>query len=128
MSAHTVIRSLIVLAGLSFALPAYANNYGIVTAGCVPTDAAVRNDQYRTGGHGVFIRGSGTVKLICAVPITGGTWRAVDVYYKDPDGIGSNYEVKAFLKLANLGSTGQLSHMRRQLQRKVGDRLHLDEV
>jgi hypothetical protein len=105
MSAHTVIRSLIVLAGLSLTLPAYANNYGIVTAGCVPTDAAVQRDQYRTGGHGVFIKGSGTARVICGIPITGGTWRAVDVYYKDPDGIGANYEVKVFLKSAALGST-----------------------
>jgi len=104
MNTRTVIRTLVALLGLATAHPAYANNYGIVSAGCVPTDATVRNGLYRTGGHGVFIKGSGLAKLMCAIPITNGTWRAVDVYYKDPDGTNANYEVKAFLKFAALGS------------------------
>src|SRR5688572_17351843 len=105
MTSNTAIRSLLAVMAMAIAHPAYSNNYGIVTAGCVPTDATVQADRYRTGGHGVFIKGSGTAKFMCAVPITNGTWKSVDVYYKDPDRTGSDYEVKAFLKAAALGST-----------------------
>jgi hypothetical protein len=104
MKMQTVIGGLVALMAVAAAHQVYANNYGIILAGCVPTDATVVADRYRTGGHGVFIKGSGTARFTCAVPITGGTWRSVDIYYKDPDGTGSNYEVKAFLKAANLGS------------------------
>jgi hypothetical protein len=105
MKTRTVLGALVAVMAVSTAHQVYANNYGIVLAGCVPTDATVVADRYRTGGHGVFIKGSGTARFTCAVPITGGTWHSVDIYYKDPDGIGSNYEVKAFLKSATLGST-----------------------
>jgi hypothetical protein len=100
---------LLVVVALTIADAARANDYGIVAAGCVPTDATVQADRFRTGGHGVFIKGSGTARFTCAIPITKGTWTSVDIYYKDPDGIGSNYEVKAFLKTANLGSTAGTS-------------------
>ena len=105
MNAHAIVRVLGAVVAMAMAHPAYTNKYGIVTAGCVPTDATVQADRYRTGGHGVFIKGDGTARLICAIPITSGSWASADVYYKDPDGIGSNYEVKAFLKTAGLGST-----------------------
>ena len=105
MKTHALISSLITVMVFAADYSVYANAYGIIVAGCVPTDATVVATRYRTGGHGVFIKGSGTARFTCAIPITGGTWRSVDVYYKDPDGIGSNYEVKAFLKVANFGST-----------------------
>jgi hypothetical protein len=105
MNSQTVIMSAAALMASVIAHPAYANKYGIVMAGCVPTDATIQADRYRTGGHGVFIKGSGTARFLCAIPITGGEWKSVDVYYKDPDGTGPDYEVKAFLKVSNFGST-----------------------
>lgn len=105
MNNHTITLCAATFVALTFIHPAYGNKYGIVAAGCVPTDATVQANRYSTGGHGVFIRGSGTAKLHCAIPITNGEWKSFDIYYKDPDGTGPDYEVKAFLKVANFGST-----------------------
>lgn len=80
-----------------------AKKYTLIAAGCSPASETVQGNRFRTGGHGVFVRGSAPARFFCPIPFTRNKIKSFDIYYKDPDGTGSNYEVKAFLERSALG-------------------------
>lgn len=97
---HMTIKFALLVTLLGLGQGAYA--FRMVAAGCVPDSAS--KSKIRTGGHGVFMRGSGTATLFCPVEIHG-SFRTLKVHYNDPDRTGSNYEVKASFHYAAPGST-----------------------
>jgi hypothetical protein len=82
--------------------------FSMIGAGCVPTDSAIQGDLYVTAGHGIRWKGTktGTIRLICAVPVLSSSvrWTGYTVNYKDPDGTGTAYAISVVLRSARLGS------------------------
>jgi hypothetical protein len=75
--------------------------------GCVPNDATIKNQLHWvvTGGMRVKFQPAkmGTIRLVCPIPsIVPSGLNAIEVYYQDPDGNGTNYQVKAHLRAVHL--------------------------
>jgi hypothetical protein len=76
--------------------------------GCVPNDATIKNQLHWvvTGGMRVKFQPAttGTIRLVC--PVTGvgllSRHAVIEVFYQDPDGNGTNYQVKAHLRAVRL--------------------------
>lgn len=75
--------------------------------GCVPTDKTIQDQQYWTvtGAGRIKYKGNGTQPLVFSCPVTslnpyvaGGDNTALMVYYQDPDGPGTAFQVEATLK------------------------------
>jgi hypothetical protein len=105
----TMVLAFVVFAGLGHPdAQAAEDNSREIMAGCRPDAASLRDDRCKMGGHGVFHKGTagGTCRLICPIPKhrPDDQWDGAQLFYRDPDGQGTNYRIQARLKKANLGS------------------------
>lgn len=96
----TIAASALVLA-LSQAAQAqtyWSSNGG----GCVPEDPSITSALYSTvtGGMRVKFKAgkTGTIKLVCPVNVPVRNASVMEMYYQDPDGYGTAYQVKASLR------------------------------
>ena len=87
--------------------------------GCVPTDATVAQQQYWTvtAAGRVKYKGNGTQPLVLSCPVTsfnprvvGGDGTVLRLFYQDPDGVGTAFQVRARL-MAFAKSNGALSQV-----------------
>jgi hypothetical protein len=86
---------------------AHESTWRIIGAGCIPEDRAIQKDLYQTLGHGIKFKPSkhGILRLIC--PITFHRTKQLDffdMFYKDGDGQGTDFEIEANFRSARQGS------------------------
>lgn len=111
-----MIRTLIAMSALALVSLGHVDSigarptYSVIGAGCIPHGDSV--GIYASGSMGTYFASgqTGTIRLFC--PVTsfegGTTWRSFGMAYRDPDGMGTTYRVRALLyTIPGLSFTGR---------------------
>jgi hypothetical protein len=75
------------------------SHWQTIGAGCASEDNAIQNDLYDILGHGIKFKPSkhGVIRLICPVTVNRRANKPFDMFFKDGDGQGTDFEIRANL-------------------------------